>query len=303
MQKRSVSFVGIGGQSSGSDFLYTYLHAHPETCIPTKATDFFSDARRYARGIAWYEDRFSKCRSGRKKGECSSHYLGNKAAAERIAQSYPQAKLLAVVCNPLERLYHEYQRAIKVGTITEKVSLARYIELHPESLTRGLFGAQLEVYFGLYSPLQLYVAVHEDRYDDPIAYVQNVYRFLEIDESFVPKELRPFVTIDPDNPPPKPLWWRIIRVFLAPLRWVRLDRVAYFIIKMLRPYVLKVLRQAGLLSSKDQPNKKPAADDVPIPESLRSVLHEYYLGDVRILSRILKRDLVHEWGMSLEADS
>lgn len=294
MQDRTVSFVGIGGANSGSDFLYTYLHAHPETCIPKVSTHFFSDAHRYAHGIAWYEERFVQCRAGQMRGECATDYLMTPAAADRIAQSYPHAKLLAVVCHPVNRLYQEYRRAIKTGAVTKKVSLKRYIELHPESLTRGLFADQLEAFFRLYSPLQLYVAVHEDRYADPVAYVQEAYRFLEIDDTFVPKPLRQFVVIDPENPPPKPIWWRLLRIPLAPLRWLRLDRLARYVIRKITPYVRPLLQRYQILTT-EKTNRIHAPQPAPIDEELRTVLHEYYAADVQRLSDLLKRNLSREW--------
>lgn len=296
MQKRTVSFIGLGGQSSGSGFLYTYLQAHPATCIPNTPTRFFSDPHRYAQGIVWYESRFNACRPKYIRGECTTEYLDTPAAVERIAHSYPQAKLLAVVCNPVERLYREYQRAIKGGSITEQVSLARYIELNPESLTRGLFGEHLDAYFARYSPLQLCVAVHEDRYEDPVGYVQDVYRFLEIDDTFVPRPLRRFIQVDPDEKPSRPWWLRLLSAPLAPLRWLRLDRAARWLWRTVWPPVCRFLVQRNILPAQNT-NTIRAPKAAPIDPELRSLLHEYYAADVYKLSQLLERNLVAEWGI------
>lgn len=293
MRRRLVSFIGLGGRESGSDFLYTYLHAHPETYIPKKSTQFFSDPHRYARGADWYEARFSACSKKQIPGECATDYLQNPAAAERIAHLYPEAKLLAVVCNPVDRLYREHQRAIKNGSITPQVSLKRYIDLHPESLARGLFGKQLETYFELYSPLQLRVIVHEDRYKNPIQYIQTVYSFLEIDETFVPKALRQFIVIDPDDPPPRPWWQRLLLLPFAPLRWLRLHHLALKVWRLLKPYINKIIptRKSAVTNHAQIP---PA---VPVYGELLDAVHEYYAADVQRLSRIVKRDLNTEWGI------
>ena len=299
MQQRTIQFIGIGGPASGSGFLYTYLHAHPETCVLEQATHFFSNHQRYHKGIAWYESQFVNCKPDMVRGECSADYIIHPEAADRIAHCYPQAKLLAVVCNPVERLYREYTRAIESGSVTRQVSLKRYIELHPESLTRGLFAKHLESYFAFYSPLQLYIAIHEDRYEDPVRYVQKVYEFLEIDDSFVPKPLRKFVKIDPDDPPPRPLWVRLLRMVWAPLRWLQLDKLVRLIYKHVRLYGRKVwpkmfTPKIGFTSELAEIKPPPQA---PIDSELRDILHEYYAADVKKLSQFVRRNLNEEWGI------
>lgn len=296
MQQRTVSFIGLGGVASGSDFLYTYITAHSEVCVLQRPTNFFIDVHRYQRGLDWYEMHWQHCKAGKQHGECAMLYLAHAEAAERIARSYPQAKLLAVVCNPIDRVYYEYRRAQEQGTVTKQVTLARYIELHPEALTRGLFGQHLQTYFDLYSPLQLYVAVHEDRYDDPIAYVQNVYRFLELTHvDFVPRPLRRFVQVDEDeHHPHRPWWWRLGYRLVAPIRWLRLDVVTRLLWRrLIRPYWPAKWRLHW--QTHKQVATIPRPEAVPIDPELRQLLVEYYAGDVYRLSLLLHRDLNAEW--------
>lgn len=296
-QSNNVHFVGLGGYTSGSGFLYTYLHAHPGTCVLPRATNFFADESAYQKGLAWYEAHFDHCKSAKLRGECAAVYLQQADVADRIAHHYPQAKLIAVVCNPIERLYREYTRAQKTGAVSQSVSLKQYIEEYPDCLTRGLFGQQLTAYFALYSPLQLFVAVHEDRYEAPIQYVQSVYRFLELDDTFIPKPLRQFKTYDPDEKPKRPWYLRLLLFFTAPLRWFRLDKLAVWLYqqgkKLYRHYHPRSNRQS--VATHRAPKPKPA----PIDAKLRSVLEEYYEADVRTLSRLVHRNLNAEWDITV----
>lgn len=294
-QSTNVHFIGLGGHSSGSGFVYTYLHAHPGTCILPSPTNFFAEPKLFQKGFQWYEAHWQHCKGTKLRGECAAVYLQQTEVAERIAKHYPQTKLIAVVCDPIERLYREYTRAKKSGAVAASVSLTEYIEQYPECLTRGLFGQQLTAYFALYSPLQLYVAVHEDRYEAPIRYMQSIYRFLEIDGEFVPKPLRQFMEDDPNEKVVRAWYWRLLLLPFAPLRWMRLDRfIAWLYHQAMKRY--RKWRPTARLHKVSAHTSKPKP--APIDSKLRSVLEEYYENDVRVLSQLVHRDLLAEWDIT-----
>lgn len=300
MQNGSIQFIGLGGAISGCGFLYTYVHSHPETCLPKVATHFFSDANRFARGTGWYEAHFAQCKEGMVRGEAAYDYLACAEASTRIARTYSRARLLAVVSNPVENVYRTYSRAKEAGDVPPTLDFASYLERYPDVLEHGLFGRQLAAYFELYSPVNLLVSVHEDRYDDPIAYIQTVYRFLELDDTFVPKALRPFQTIDPHNPPPRPWYVRLLRLALFPIWLLRLNRLAAWVWKHVQPYAQRWLTPRPTSG----PGSKPAGPQpAPIPAELRRALNDYYRADVQVLSRLLDRNLVAEWHMEADKES
>ncbi len=293
MSKSTIHFIGLGGDASGSGFLYTYLQAHPEICMPKQAIHFFQDRELYAKGADWYMAHFASCHRGTVMGEAGSRYLETPDAVERIARTYPKAKLLAVVCNPVERVYREYDRSKKEGSIPGSMNFSQYLEAYPHTLERGLFGKQLHTYLDLYSPVQLLILVHEDRYKGPVNYMQRVYRFLEVDDTFVPKPLRRFVTIDPDNPPPRPWYYKLARVLFFPFWLLRLNRLFGWIWNKIQPYLRK-----WLSAYLPEPSSAPSGPQpAPISDELRQALNEYYAADVRVLSDLLARDLNTEWEM------
>ena len=51
---------------------------------------------------------------------------------------------------------------------------------------RGLYYDQLERYFGIFPREQVRVYLYEDLSDAPISTVQDAFRFLKVDDSFVP---------------------------------------------------------------------------------------------------------------------
>ncbi len=299
MQRNTIHFIGIGGYCSGAGFLYRYVHEHPKTCVIKKATNFFSNNRKFIKGYTWYESNFKGCGKGKVVGECVTDYLYAPESAKRISELYPNVKLLAVVCNPIERLVCEYNRAKKMQVIQDDVDIVTYIESNPDCMTRGLFGKQLDEYFKYYSSLQLMVCVHEDRYDDPVDYVKKVYEFLEIDTNFISKDLRGFVSGD-EYGDFRPLWLKILLKVTLPLKWLGIFKLFKFLHEKIFKQIKVYLQRKGMFqSSKESLNteNKNLIDKRPIDEELYSVLCEYYEPDVRKLSQILHRDMNSEWGI------
>lgn len=299
MKNRSVTgphFIGLGGEASGSGFLYTYIAEHPAVILTDRDTRFFCDDTHFSRGTVWYEGQLTAGRSHQIRGEAAFGYLACPQSAERIVRTYPDAKLLAVVCDPIDRVCREYRRAKETGRIARQMSMARYLEVEPQALERGLFGAQLERYFDYYSSLQLYICVHEDRFVQPIEYVQSVYTFLEVDQTYVPKALRQFVP--PNNDEKKhPWYWPFVRLVTLPLRLLRLDRLAYWVWPTLRRQIRRFYTRPTMPHSRSSLAIPPPLKQSLDPE-LRSILEEYYGHDVRVLSRLLHRDLNTEWGIA-----
>lgn len=289
-------FIGLGGESSGSGFVYTYLAAHPQVCLIDQDTRFFCLTERFARGTQWYEHHYKDCKSGKVRGEGAHSYLACEETAERIVRTYPDAKLIAVVCNPIDRAYREYERAQAAGKIAKQMTFARYLEVEPEVLTRGLFGQQLQRFYDFYSPLQLLVLVHEDRLEQPVKYIRAAYKFLKTDETFTPKPLRQFIPPEELEDEKKPRWYFFVRLFTLPFRLLRLDRLLFMLWRLVRPTAKRLYHRYG-------PKPKPARVAPPPlrskiqPELLR-ILEEYYAADVQLLSDLLRRNLSVEWDIA-----
>ncbi|MCB9810540.1 MAG: hypothetical protein H6779_01670 [Candidatus Nomurabacteria bacterium] len=280
MKRQKVSFIGLGS-SSFTPLLYSYLREHPEVNIPEAGTNFFSDMATYVQGIDWYENNFSGCDTGGKCGELACRYLEHLPAANLIAETYPSARLFAVIGNPLLGVRIDYLEALSSGKITDDITLAGFIKSYPETLTKYLFGKQLTHYYSYYSPTDLMVIVGSDLVDDPLKVLSDFFDYLEIDPKFVPLVLKSLIADEEDLGQHKPgfikrtlkLIWRIVT----------------------KPYyiVLAKLKKPDILP--DRLWRK--AKQIPISSDLEEYLVKYYYKDVKTLSALLHRDLIEEWGM------
>jgi len=116
------SFLICGGQRCGTTSLYRALAGHPVVlkAVLHKGVHYFDTS--YDRGLGWYKAHFPLQRSAEKVTErygvpaqtfeSSPYYMYHPQAAARIAQDLPQAKLIVLVRDPVERAYSQHHHEV-----------------------------------------------------------------------------------------------------------------------------------------------------------------------------------------------
>lgn len=136
---RMPDFVVIGAAKSGTTSLYRLLQQHADVFVPEKKEpEFFARDERYAEGLESYAENFVDARHDQSVGEFSTIYSLSPffpKAAERLAAHAPQAKLIYVMRQPVERAYSFYIQIIKnYQNVTNDLSVHRSFEdfIEPE---------------------------------------------------------------------------------------------------------------------------------------------------------------------------
>jgi hypothetical protein len=107
-------FLVIGAQKAGTTALYAYLRWHPGITGPSwKEVSFFD--RHWWRGESWYRGHFPLRSRGRLVGEASPSYLFHPLAPERARAVVPDARLVALLRDPVDRAYSQYQHEVALG--------------------------------------------------------------------------------------------------------------------------------------------------------------------------------------------
>ncbi len=277
-----VDFIGIGAQKSGTSWVYACLYEHPEVCAPIKELHFFSRDR-FSNGQRWYENHFSKCDPSKKIGEFSTSYLYDRKSPERIAKMYPDAKLIAIVRNPIDRAYSQYKNAIKAGEVPKQMSFETYIAQVPSAKEQGLYARQLQRYFDYYSTLQLQVLIYEDAKADPLAFIKTIYEHLEIATDFVPDMLEKYVNVE--RTPRFVFIERWMQRIAEGLRKIGLDKLVFW------------FKKQGVGDAVRSVNTHKSTAEEKISKFTRIELQEYFRPDAVRLSAMVGRDLVVEWGL------
>lgn len=128
------SVVIIGAQKGGTTSLFNYLAQHPDVRPPRAKEIHYFDLS-YARGPEWYRGQFPfarRLRHGALTLDASPYYVVHPQVPERIARMLPEAKLIALLRNPVDRAFSHYQHETRGGR--ESLSFAEAIDAEPERL-------------------------------------------------------------------------------------------------------------------------------------------------------------------------
>ncbi|MGP9031762.1 sulfotransferase family protein [Glutamicibacter mysorens] len=129
--RMSPGFIIAGAQRCATTSLFRMLARHPQVQPPVmnKGIHFFDTAERYSRGPNFYAAHFPLRRPGSGKlvsGEASPYYLFHPLAMERIAKIAPQAQVIVLLRDPVERAYSAYKQ--EFGRGFETLSFAEALE-------------------------------------------------------------------------------------------------------------------------------------------------------------------------------
>ncbi|MEG4027523.1 MULTISPECIES: tetratricopeptide repeat protein [unclassified Microcoleus] len=191
------NFIIIGSQRCGTTSLYTYLAQHPQILTPIKKEmDFFS--WHFDRGIDWYLAHFPPMPPGEEfvTGEASPSYFDYREAPERLYSAFPEAKLIVLLRNPVDRAISQFYRLTDLNW--EARSLDRVISdeierlnQNPEYiigeepgnyLARGRYIEFIKNWLAFFPQEQLLIVKSEDFYAGAATIVQQVLEFLELPE-------------------------------------------------------------------------------------------------------------------------
>jgi hypothetical protein len=109
-------FLVLGAQKAGTTALYEYLRRHPQISGPSwKEISFFD--RHWARGESWYRGNFPNLARTRGKlvGEASPSYVFHPLAPRRVHELVPEARLIVLVRNPVDRALSQYNHEVALG--------------------------------------------------------------------------------------------------------------------------------------------------------------------------------------------
>lgn len=192
------NFLIIGAHKCGTTSLHSYFKQHPDIYMPNKIKEarFFSyddeDPVHRAksrvifpvRTLKEYQALFDDAKNQNAIGEASPEYIRNTKAAERIHAVIPHAKLIASLRNPVDRAYSEYLMTVRSGRETRTFEQVCREESH--WLQRNLYANNLQRYISVFKRQQIKIILFENLRDDTQGVIRECFRFLGVDEAFVP---------------------------------------------------------------------------------------------------------------------
>lgn len=217
------NFIIIGAGKCGTTSLYEYINQHPDVCMSEPKEPCFFDSQQHDRGLEYYWNKYFKGWAGQKAiGEATPSYLPAPFASERIKNALPDAKLIAILRNPIDRSYSGWWMMFSSGR--EKISfedaICQNIERIEAGITfegeegksrwygfmsnlycyekglskyrtyldHGYYAQQLKRYIALFPKTQIKVILFEDLCRDPQAIAQDIWSFIGVDPKHVLKD-------------------------------------------------------------------------------------------------------------------
>jgi hypothetical protein len=187
-------FVGIGTRKAGTTWWFQLITNHPKVAYMRsrnfagpihKERHFFarfgtekfeqSDVKEYHQ---WFPHR-----AGKLTGEWTPDYFSQAWVPPLLARAAPDAKLLLMLRDPIERFRSGYAAAIRSGADHLGSILA-------EAVGQSLYADNVRRVLDEFSPDRLLTLQYERCIRDPAVYLEETYEFLDLDPTFRPAEIQ-----------------------------------------------------------------------------------------------------------------
>ncbi len=223
MEKVIPNFFIVGAAKSGTTFLYHYLKQHPDIFMSNPKEPFFFEAE-FEKGLDFYRQKYFQSYKGERIiGEARHRNLYLPYVPQRIKELSPEAKIIIILRNPIERAYshwwHWYSRKeenlsfeealyedlkrIKKGILFfgeegEKLWKKNFDfktgkNEYRTYLDSGYYAEQIKRYFNLFPKENIKIIFSDDLFKEPQKILEDVFQFLEVKtisfSNFSPKNI------------------------------------------------------------------------------------------------------------------
>lgn len=308
------TFIVIGAVKAGTTSLYNYLGQHPNIQMSSKnwpryfhtsegppdfgalsqeyGTERLSESRkrfdlmcppRNCQTLEQYSELWPDTQNIVARGEVSPTYLHDGDVSNRIFQTMPSVKLVAVLRNPVDRAYSHYVMDKRFGWENSdnfRISLAK----EPVDVDCFWWGKQHYIRHSFYSNSlakirsvfpqeQLKILLYDDLVANPQLFYREIFEFIGVDTDFV---------IDASVRHNRGL-------IMRDTRWSRLLNSRFSGRQILRRSVPTKLRQRFGIAVERSTHEAPAKMEPETRHKLKRLFH----GDILRLQTFLDRDLSH----------
>jgi hypothetical protein len=166
------SFFVVGATKCGTTTLWAHLKRHPKVFLPEmkephyflsqgpKPEDEKKEIPHCVANLAKYRALFKNANSDMAIGDCSPTYLWDKASAQKIYQVRPDAKIIAILRDPVLRAHSQFLMHRKLGgePLNDFYAALQADIKEMEDPARRFFGQRLYIEMGLFhAQLQRYI--------------------------------------------------------------------------------------------------------------------------------------------------
>jgi Sulfotransferase domain len=199
VERKLPDFVIIGAAKSASTWLHLALRQHPAIYMPESETPFFEDAYYDEKDLSGLYKATDSAPSDAKVGIKCPNYLCTPECAPRLARHLPNARLIAILRNPVDRALSQYYHDIRTGRLPlapADVAFSRYLrgEFDPPYAKRlilefGLYAQGISNHLRVFPSEQLLVITDLELRKDLRGVFERACRFVGVADDFVPANI------------------------------------------------------------------------------------------------------------------
>ena len=288
------NFIIIGAMKAATTSLYSYLQQHHEIFMsPMKEPMFFNNLDeektykvkgskgKHIRSFEEYYSLFNAAKKEKAIGEASPAYIYDKKCPQLIKNNIPEIKIIAILRQPVERAYSNYLHTIRSGKEPIKDFLKAFQEeekriaenwsplYHYKS--KGYYFEQLERYYNIFPANNIHIVLFEDLINYPHKTVKEIFKFLAVDESFIPKKEE---KKNVSGIPKGIIGWLIMKA-----RYYNIIN-SFPISKYIPKFLIKIIQSVIYKKSKKLNTK-----------TIHDLTDLYYKKDIKKLEKLIQKDL------------
>jgi len=201
---RLPDFIIVGAMKAGTTTLHHILNQHKCIFIPNRELlffdiddieqnfDFFVETsqtwsifdfeKNFDEYLRWYKSFFKDAREGQLIGEDSTTYMASQKTPSRIADLFPDVKLIFMLRDPVFRTYSHYWNMVRTGQAI--YDFEKTMQYMPGTLLqRSLYKTHIERYKRYFHDKNMKFIIFEEFVEDIQRTINEVCKFLGLDSS------------------------------------------------------------------------------------------------------------------------
>jgi hypothetical protein len=193
-----VDFFIVGAPKSATTSLFHYLGQHEEICMSTvKEPDFFSHKELHKQKLYYkskpisdintYHNLFLTKKKSQLLGEASVSYLFYPKVSERIFSYNPNAKIIIILRNPVERTVSHYQMDRRLGFIKDNLAdvlndstIENHSLYYQQYILLSYYYQQVKNYIDVFGKEKICILNYDDLKKNNKDFTSKVLSFLDL---------------------------------------------------------------------------------------------------------------------------
>jgi len=199
------NFYVVGAVKAGTTSIWAHLKRHPQVFLPRmKEPHYFADSLSPAPkkvsdlhcpgDVKRYQTLYANCGEVLAVGDASPSYLWDESAPRNIHRACPEARIVIIVRDPIERAYSQYLMNVSTGLEELPPLPAMQRDLAREEkgwwgarlyVALGRYSAQIQRYFDLFGREQVAVFSFGELKRDSQAVFEQIAKHIGVDPEFI----------------------------------------------------------------------------------------------------------------------